>query len=123
MGELHGGDHLPVSTSPGDCLLFQTAVIRAIGSCDPGELVRVALWAALSRSDHAAVLVGFTSAQQVRMNVAAVAAGPPPAEVVDVARQVMSQVQARLDADGPVFLDERPAPDPTKTVHGEGVPG
>lgn len=96
---------------------------ETIGSSDPEELIRVALWAALSRADHAAVLVGFTNVQQVRVNVAAVASGPPPAEVIDAARQVMSRVQAQLDADGPVFVDEPLAAAPSRTADREGGPG
>lgn len=81
---------------------------EVIGSREPAELVRVALWAELLRSPDAAVLVGFTSAEQVRCNMAAVQAGPPAPAVLSAAREIMSGVQARLDADGQVFLDERP---------------
>lgn len=76
----------------------------------PDELIRLALWACLTRSEQAAVLIGFTSTAQVRANLAAVAAGPPTVEVLDAARRIMGTVQAELDAAGEVFLDERPIP-------------
>ena len=65
------------------------------------------VWAALSRSQNAVALTGFTSPGQVRMNVAALAMGPPSSAVLDTAREIMSSVAARLDAEGEVFIDER----------------
>jgi methylglyoxal reductase len=70
------------------------------------ELVQLAVWSCLQRSERAVALVGFTSARQVRDNLSAITAGPPSPEVLRQARAIMSDVQARLDADGEVFLDE-----------------
>jgi aryl-alcohol dehydrogenase-like predicted oxidoreductase len=69
------------------------------------DLVRVALWACLSRTSRAAVLTGFSHPEQIRMNVACLH-DQPNDTVLDTARTIMAQVQARLDALGEVFLDE-----------------
>lgn len=69
------------------------------------DLIHIALWACLDRHEQAAVLVGFTTAEQVAMNLSALGAPPHP-EVIDQARTIMGQVQARLDAQGEVFTDE-----------------
>lgn len=80
--------------------------LRALVGSEPGDLIRIALWSCLDRYQHAAVLVGFTSADQVRTNMTCL--GDPPApDVIARARQIMAAVQARLDSDGEVFLDER----------------
>ncbi|MFF0577968.1 aldo/keto reductase [Streptosporangium saharense] len=73
---------------------------------DRRDLIRIAVWACLDRYAHAAVLVGFTTPDQVRMNLSALASPPPPPEVIIQARAIMGQVQARLDDAGEVFLDE-----------------
>ena len=72
---------------------------------DPADLIRVALWACLVRSPHAAVLTGFTSPEQVAMNLTCLGERPDDVQI-RAARTVMAEVQARLDAAGEVFLDE-----------------
>ncbi len=84
--------------------------LRDLVGPDPRQLVRLALWACLTRSRHAAVLVGFTTPDQVRDNLAALGDPPDPA-LVARARQIMATVQARLDASGQVFLDEPDGPE------------
>jgi aryl-alcohol dehydrogenase-like predicted oxidoreductase len=80
--------------------------IRALVGHEPGELVRIALWACLDRYSHAAVLVGFTKPTQVRANLSCLG-DPPDPTVIAQARSTMAAVQARLDASGEVFLDEQ----------------
>jgi methylglyoxal reductase len=72
------------------------------------DLVRVALAYSLQRSDNAAVLVGFTTPEQVRENLTALAE-PLTADDLAFVRATLSQLQRDLDATGEVFLDE-PAP-------------
>jgi aryl-alcohol dehydrogenase-like predicted oxidoreductase len=69
------------------------------------DLVRIALWSCLQRFEQAVVLVGFRHPAQVEMNVTCLDQ-PPPAEQLSIAREIMSRVQARLDAAGEVFVDE-----------------
>ncbi|ACU37539.1 aldo/keto reductase [Actinosynnema mirum] len=69
------------------------------------DLVRVALGSCLRRSDNAAVLVGFTSLEQVERNITALTTPPSDAEITR-ARDIMGRVQRALDASGEVFLDE-----------------
>jgi aryl-alcohol dehydrogenase-like predicted oxidoreductase len=76
----------------------------------PRDFIRVALWSCLSRSPHAAVLVGFTHPDQVLMNLICLGATPPADDILTTARAVMGQVQRRLDTTGRVFVDE-PAAD------------
>ncbi len=80
--------------------------LRAIAGPRSADLIRVALWACLERCERAAVLVGFTSAAQVRTNLTCLGARPA-AELIARARAVMAAVQARLDSGGEVFLDEQ----------------
>jgi aryl-alcohol dehydrogenase-like predicted oxidoreductase len=75
------------------------------------ELVRIALWACLDRYANAAVLVGFTGPEQVRTNLTSLGR-PPHSSVIAQARDIMAGVQAWLDADGEVFLDEQPGATP-----------
>jgi methylglyoxal reductase len=71
------------------------------------ELVRIALWSCLDRYEHAAVLVGFSTPEQIEMNLTSL--GPSPTgEELAVAREIMGRVQAQLDASGEVFVDEHP---------------
>jgi methylglyoxal reductase len=70
------------------------------------HVVRIALWSCLQRYEHAAVLVGFTSPDQIKMNLTCLGLTPTDEEVA-VAREIMARVQAQLDASGAVFLDER----------------
>ncbi|WP_062356229.1 aldo/keto reductase [Herbidospora yilanensis] len=69
------------------------------------DLIHIALWACLDRYAHAAVLVGFTTPEQVAMNLSALG-DRPPSEVIRQARVVMGRLQERLDAQGEVFTDE-----------------
>ncbi|WP_433379347.1 aldo/keto reductase [Streptosporangium sp. CA-115845] len=69
------------------------------------DLIRVALWACLGRYEQAAVLVGFTTPEQVAMNLSALG-DPPHPELIAQARAIMGRVQSRLDEQGEVFLDE-----------------
>ncbi|MBV9139672.1 MAG: hypothetical protein JO115_01900 [Pseudonocardiales bacterium] len=67
--------------------------------------MRIALWSCLDRYKHAAVLVGFSTPEQIEMNLTCL--GQPPAgEELAVAREIMGRVQAQLDASGEVFVDE-----------------
>ncbi|MFI5783316.1 aldo/keto reductase [Nocardia sp. NPDC051570] len=79
--------------------------VRALVGPEPGNLVRIALWACLSRSDNAAVLVGFSNPAQVDANLFCLGARPEQ-ELIEQARLIMAGVQQRLDADGEVFVDE-----------------
>jgi aryl-alcohol dehydrogenase-like predicted oxidoreductase len=69
------------------------------------DLVRIALWWCLQRYEQAAVLVGFRTPAQVEMNLACLNQ-PPSADQLACAGEIMSRIQARLDAAGEVFLDE-----------------
>lgn len=69
------------------------------------DLVRIALWSCLQRFEQAVVLVGFSHPAQVEMNVTCLDQ-PPSSEQLLIAREIMSLVQARLDAAGEVFVDE-----------------
>jgi methylglyoxal reductase len=79
--------------------------LRTMVGPDPADLIRVALWACLVRSPHAAVLAGFTHPDQVEMNLTCLGEQPDDAQI-HAARMVMADVQARLDAAGEVFRDE-----------------
>src|SRR5260370_38256359 len=68
--------------------------LRAIVGPRSADLIRVALWACLERCERAAVLVGFTSAAQVRTNLTCLGARPA-AELIARAQAVMAAVQAR----------------------------
>ena len=72
------------------------------------DLVRIALWSCLQRYKHAAVLVGFTTPEQIDMNLTCLGQ-PPTGEELSTVREIMARVQAQLDARGEVFLDEYPA--------------
>jgi aryl-alcohol dehydrogenase-like predicted oxidoreductase len=69
------------------------------------DLVRAALGYCLHHAGNAAVLVGFTTAEQVAENLSA-ARAPLDAEDVDVIRAAAGCLQRKLDAAGEVFLDE-----------------
>lgn len=79
--------------------------LRDLAGPEPADLIRVALWSCLGRSPDAVVLTGFTNPRQVQMNLTSLR-DRPPAELLRQARAIMAAVQARLDADGEVFLDE-----------------
>ncbi|MGW2232348.1 aldo/keto reductase, partial [Streptomyces formicae] len=70
------------------------------------DLTRVALHYCLQHADNAAVLVGFTSPEQVSQNLTAVGE-PLSAEDIDFVRQTAGRLQQQLDAAGEVFLDEK----------------
>ncbi|MFD4004659.1 aldo/keto reductase [Streptomyces rubiginosohelvolus] len=70
------------------------------------DLARAALGACLRFGDNTAVLAGFTSAQQVRENVAAVDRPLTPDELALVLK-VGHSLQLRLEAAGEVFVDEK----------------
>jgi methylglyoxal reductase len=79
--------------------------LRACVGNRPADLVRIALWSCLERYDKAAALVGFTSADQVRLNLTCLGPAPPPDQIAK-ARTIMAKVQAKLDSGGEVFVDE-----------------
>jgi methylglyoxal reductase len=70
-----------------------------------GDLIRTALSSCLMRSERASVLVGFTCPEQIEENVTCLSS-PPTAREIEMARQIMTQVQQLLDASGEVFVDE-----------------
>jgi methylglyoxal reductase len=71
----------------------------------PQDLVRVALRSCLQRAEGAAVLVGFTTPDQVTMNLTCLDA-PLTADELAFLRAAMAKLRARLDAAGEVFVDE-----------------
>jgi methylglyoxal reductase len=77
--------------------------VRAIVGPRTEDLIRVALWGCLDRSPNAVVLVGFTTPDQVRMNVGSLGLRPDAAEIA-TAREIMADIQARLDAAGETVL-------------------
>ncbi|MGH3765921.1 MAG: aldo/keto reductase [Pseudonocardiaceae bacterium] len=70
--------------------------IRAIVGPHTQDLIRVALWGCLDRSPHAVALVGFTTPDQVAMNLGSLSPRPDAAEIA-TAREIMADIQARLD--------------------------
>lgn len=82
--------------------------LREVVGPEREQVIRVALWACLDRYEHAVVLVGFTSPEQVRVNLSCLG-DRPPKQLLEEARTIMATVQQRLDASGEVFLDERTA--------------
>lgn len=79
--------------------------LREVAGAQTADLIRIALWSCLSRSAHAAVLVGFTSSEQADTNFGCLRE-PPDVTTIAAAREIMSRVQAMLDAGGEVFADE-----------------
>ncbi|MEC3974892.1 aldo/keto reductase [Amycolatopsis sp. H20-H5] len=77
--------------------------VRAIVGPRTEDLIRVALWGCLNRSPNAVVLVGFTTPDQVEMNVGSLGLRPSADEIA-TARQIMADVQERLDAAGETVL-------------------
>lgn len=71
----------------------------------PADLVRVALRSCLQRADNAAVLVGFTTPEQVEMNFTCLGKALT-AEDLAFIRITMGRLREALDAAGEVFLDE-----------------
>ncbi|MEU3290651.1 hypothetical protein [Streptomyces longwoodensis] len=74
----------------------------------PAALTRVALQVCLQRAENAAVLVGFTSPEQVTANLTAVGTPLTDDELAFV-RATLSRLQQNLDAHSDVFLDEKDA--------------
>ncbi|ETA00831.1 putative oxidoreductase, aryl-alcohol dehydrogenase like protein [Frankia casuarinae] len=74
------------------------------------DLVRVALAYSLQRADSAAVLVGFTTPDQVRENLTALDT-PLSGDDLSFVRATLGQLQQDLDAAGEVFLDETALPE------------
>ncbi|TKS96082.1 aldo/keto reductase [Streptomyces lasalocidi] len=74
----------------------------------PAALTRVALQVCLQRAENAAVLVGFTSPEQVKANLTAVGTPLTDDELAFV-RDTLSRLQQNLDAHSEVFLDEKDA--------------
>lgn len=79
--------------------------LRELAGPEPGDLIRIALWSCLERSPDAAILVGFTTPEQVRINLTGLRQCPER-ELLRQARAIMAQVQTQLDEVGEVFLDE-----------------
>lgn len=75
-----------------------------------GDLARVALNYCVQHAENAAVLVGFTTPEQVTENLAAVGA-PLSADDLAFIRETTGQLQQQLDAAGEVFLDEKETQD------------
>ncbi|MDX3224558.1 aldo/keto reductase [Streptomyces sp. ME19-01-6] len=75
------------------------------------DLVRVALHYCLQHADNAAILVGFTSPEQIAQNLTAVG-DPLTADDLDFIRAIAGQLQHALDAAGEVFLDEKEQQEP-----------
>jgi aryl-alcohol dehydrogenase-like predicted oxidoreductase len=69
----------------------------------PEDLIRVALWGCLDRSANAVALVGFTNPDQVAMNLSSLSLRPD-ADKIAAAREIMADVQARLDGAGEAIL-------------------
>lgn len=81
------------------------APLRQRFGARPADLVRVALRYCLQRADNAVVLVGFTTPEQVEMNLTCLGA-PLTDDEVGFVRAAMGRLRERLDAIGEVFVDE-----------------
>lgn len=77
----------------------------------PSELVPVMLGYCLQRAYNAAVLVGFTTPEQVTQNLTA-PSHPLTKGELGFIRYTVGRIQRQLDAAGEVFLDELQAPQP-----------
>ena len=77
--------------------------VRAIVGPRTEDLIRVALWGCLDRTPNAIVLVGFTNPDQVAMNLNSLNLRPDADEIA-AAREIMTNIQKRLDATGEVIL-------------------
>ena len=77
----------------------------------PAELAPVMISYCLQRASNAAVLVGFTTPQQVRQNLTP-SAQPLTDDDLTFIRDTVAAIQRQLDAAGEVFLDELPAAQP-----------
>lgn len=77
--------------------------VRAVVGGRTEDLIRTAVWACLERSPNAVALVGFTTPDQVAMNIAS-CWRRPNREAIAAARRIMAGVQERLDAEGPAVV-------------------
>jgi aryl-alcohol dehydrogenase-like predicted oxidoreductase len=82
------------------------AELRQTAGTHRRDLIRIALASCLSRSEHAAALVGFTRPDQLEETLTCLDVEPSKTQL-DTARAIMTTVRQRLDALGEVFLDER----------------
>jgi len=64
--------------------------VREITGPARADLIRMCLWACLARSENAAVLVGFTSPEQVRENLTCLSNRPSDTELAQV-REIMAE--------------------------------
>jgi len=85
--------------------------VRDRFGASPADLAPVMLAYCLHRASNAAVLVGFTTPEQVRQNLTP-PARPLTSDDVAFIRDTVSTLQRRLDAAGEVFLDERQGAQP-----------
>lgn len=88
------------------------AELRRLVGDTGDDLIRLALWSCLDRSENAVPLVGFTSAEQVRQNILCLSGSRPSAHVIAQARAIMSAAQERATGDssgrGPSSTRARP---------------
>jgi methylglyoxal reductase len=85
--------------------------VRDRFGANPADLAPVMLAYCLHRASNAAVLVGFTTPEQVRQNLTP-PARPLTSDDMAFIRDTVSTLQRRLDAAGEVFLDELPTAQP-----------
>lgn len=85
--------------------------LRGRFGTNPGALARVALHYCVQRAANAAVLVGYTTPEQVTENLTAVGE-PLMDEDLTFIRDTVGRLQRALDAAGDVFLDEKEAQRP-----------
>ncbi|GAA3508790.1 aldo/keto reductase [Actinomadura keratinilytica] len=85
------------------------APLRERFGSSTGDLARVALQYCLQRADNAAVLVGFTTPEQITQNLTAIDR-PLSAEDLAFVRATAQRLHQRLDSLGEVFLDEEQEP-------------
>lgn len=85
------------------------APLRERYGASTADLTRIALHYCLQHADNAAVLVGFTTPEQVAQNLNAIGEPLSPQDIAYV-RETIRRLQQRLDAAGEVFLDEKDAP-------------
>jgi methylglyoxal reductase len=77
--------------------------VRAVVGPRTEDLIRVALWGCLDRSPNAVVLAGFTNPGQVAMNLGSLSLRPDADEIA-AAREIMADIQERLEAPGEAIL-------------------
>jgi aryl-alcohol dehydrogenase-like predicted oxidoreductase len=77
--------------------------VRAVVGPRTEDLIRVALWGCLDRSRNAVALVGFTTPDQVAMNLGLLNPRPDTTQIA-TAREIMADIQAHLDAAADTIL-------------------